>query len=120
MTGTPGLAGEFYGTGFGPVNLDLITALFERHSDYRDKTFFVVKTTNVTHLKTVAECRINPVNAPPGGPAKGKFFLFVYLLLSSNGDAQARKISTSDIALQCCSRRLQRRLAHPRCILYSI
>jgi len=36
-------SGEFYANDFGPANLDLIAAFFEKHPDYADKTFLSVK-----------------------------------------------------------------------------
>lgn len=37
--------GEFYANDFGPANLDLLAAFFEKHPDYAARTFLSVKVT---------------------------------------------------------------------------
>jgi hypothetical protein len=41
--GLPGFTGEFYANDFGPANLDLLAAFYEKYPDYADKTFLSVK-----------------------------------------------------------------------------
>ena len=38
-----GFTGEFYANDFGPANLDLVAAFYEKYPDYADKTFLSVK-----------------------------------------------------------------------------
>lgn len=37
--------GEFYANDFGPANLELLAAFFEKYPDYADKVFLSVKVT---------------------------------------------------------------------------
>ena len=38
-----GFTGEFYANDFGPANLDLVAAFYEKYPDYAEKTFLSVK-----------------------------------------------------------------------------